>query len=80
MLIGFIFDDIIMNMTRNKASEFHCEGVDSYFTNSDNNIIYMYRGSLQGFYCKKGTHKSLDVPCPHFNVERTKMRQYLTNI
>ena len=45
-----MFDDTIMNMIRNKALECHSEGVDSYFTKIENNIIYMYRGSLQDFY------------------------------
>ena len=40
----------------------------------------MYRGSLQDFYWKKVTHKSLDIVCTHFNAEMIKMRQYLSNI
>ena len=40
----------------------------------------MYTGSLQDFYWKKGTYESVDVTCVHLNVERIKMRQYLTNI
>ena len=40
----------------------------------------MYRGSLQDFYWKKGTHECIDVLCPHFNVEIIKIRQYLCNI
>ena len=40
----------------------------------------MYRGSLQEFYCKKGTHGSLDVPCVQLNVQIIQMRQYLNNI
>ena len=39
---------------------------------------------VQGFtsrlYCKKGIQKSLDVVCPHLNVERIKTRKYLSNI
>ena len=74
------FDDINMNIIRNKELEYHVETFDIYFTNIDNNIIYMSRGSLQEFYWKKGTHESLDVACIHFNVEIIKMRQCLTNI
>ena len=40
----------------------------------------MYRGSLQDFYWKKDTHKIIDVICPHFNLERLKMRKYMSNI
>ena len=40
----------------------------------------MYRGSLQGFYWKKGTYKCLDVPCVNLNAKRIQMRHYLTNI
>ena len=43
-------------------------------------FFIFYMGSLQDFYCKKGTHVSLYVACLHFNVEIIKMRQYLTNI
>ena len=73
---GLMFDSIIMNIISNKALEYHKEGVDRFFTKIYNNTIYMYRGSLREFYWKKGTHKSLDVVCIHFNVEIIKMRQY----
>ena len=76
MSSGLIFDDIIMNMIRNKVLEQHMVGVDSYFTKVERNILYMYRGSLQDFYQKKGTNGSLDVVCPYLNVERIKTRQY----
>ena len=62
-----MFDYIIMNMISNKVLECHVVGVDSYFTKMDNNIIYMYRGSLQEFYCNKGNHESLDAVCPNLN-------------
>ena len=42
--------------------------------------MYMYRGSLQDFYWKKGTHETLDIVCTHFNGEIIKMRKYLSNI
>ena len=45
--IVLILDEIIMNMIRNKVLEYNVEGDDSYFTNMDNNIMYIYRGSLQ---------------------------------
>ena len=45
-----------------------------YFTNTEENKIYIYRRSFQNFYWKKVTHESLDIVCPHFNVERIKMR------
>ena len=80
MSSGLKFDDIIMNMIRNKALECHSSGIDSYFTNIENNRIYMYRWSLQCFYWQKGTHKILDIACLHFNIEIIKMRQYFTNI
>ena len=80
MSSGLMFYDIIMNMIRNKALEWHVETVDSYFTNIENNIIYMYRGSLRNFYWRKFTHEILDIEYLHLNVERIKMRIYLTNI
>ena len=77
---GLMFPDIIMNMIRNKVLEYYVVLVDRYFTNMENKIIYMYRGSFQYFYWKKGTHETLDVICPHFNYEIIKMRQYFSNI
>ena len=53
---GLMFDEIIMKMIRNKALEYHKEGFDNCFTNIENKKVYMYRGSLQYFYWKKGTH------------------------
>ena len=43
-------------------------------------LFYKYRkrrniyiqGSIQDFYWKKGTHESIDVVFPHFNVEINK--------
>ena len=80
ILSGLAFNDIIMYMIRNKVLAYHVLGVYSYFTNVENNIIYVYRGPLQEFYRKKGTHESLDVVCPNFNVKRIKTIQYLSNI
>ena len=63
-----MFDYIIMNIIRNKVLEYYSESADSYFANIENNRICINRGSLQEFYWKKGTHESLDFPCPKFNV------------
>ena len=43
---GLIFDDIIMNIIRNKNLAHHNEEYDCIFTKIENNIIYMYRGLL----------------------------------
>ena len=50
---GLIFDDIIMNIIRNKKLARHNEEKYCLFKNIENNIIYMFRGSLQYFYWKK---------------------------
>ena len=47
MSSDLMFDKTIINMIRNKALECHVQGVDIYFTNIQNNRIYMYMGSLQ---------------------------------
>ena len=75
-----MFYDIIMDMIMNKLLLYHVVGVESYFTKMENNIIYMYKGSLQVFYWEKGSHESLDVLSPNFNAEIFKMRQYFPNI
>ena len=43
-------------------------------------MIYMYRGSLQDFYWKKGTYECLEVPCVHFHLKENDMKDYLTHI
>ena len=50
MSSGLMFYDIIMNKFRSKALQYHVKVVGSYFTKTDNNKIYMYRGPLQDFY------------------------------
>ena len=67
---GLMFDDIIMKIFSNKAFKSHVEVVDIYFTKTDTNKMYLYWGSLQDIYWKKGTHAILDVVCPHLNVGR----------
>ena len=76
---GLVFDDIIMNMIRNKALECHEEEV-GVFLQIFITKTYLYRGPLQYFYWKKGTRECLDVPRVHFNFEIIQMKQYLTNI
>ena len=65
MSSGLMFDDIFINIISNKALKYHHKGVDSLFKNIANKIIYMYRGSLQDFYWKKGTYECLDDVCVH---------------
>ena len=65
---------------RSKVLECHVADVDSYLTSIENNQIYLYMGSLKYFYCKRGTHESLDFSCPYLNVEIIKIRKYLSNI
>ena len=80
MSIGLMFDDIITNIIRNKKLARDNKEYDFIFTNTENNIIYMYRGSLQDFYWEKGTHECLEVPCVYFHFKRTVMKQYSTHI
>ena len=67
---GLISDDIIINISRNKSVNQQVEVVDSYLSKTENNKIYMYRGSTKYFILNKGTHESLGGVSPHFNVER----------
>ena len=50
MSSALMFDDIIMGIISN--NEFPHPTKEKYFQ-IENNIIYMYRGSLQYFYWKK---------------------------
>ena len=63
---GFMFDGIIMGTIRKNESPHPTVEIDCEFIQIDSNIIYMYRGSLQDFYWKKGTYECLEMPCVHF--------------
>ena len=76
MSSGLMFDDIIMNITRKKKLERRNEENDCLFTHIENNIIYMYLGSLQDFYWKKGTYECLEVPCVNSHLKRNDTKQY----
>ena len=41
MSSGLIFDDILINLFRNKSLNQHVESVDSYFTKTKNKNIYI---------------------------------------
>ena len=75
-----IFNDIIMNILRNKKIEFHEEKDDCFLTNIENKTNYMYREYLQEFYFNKGTYKCLYVPCIYYHIKITEMKHDLTNI
>ena len=62
-----MFDDITMNLFRNKEVNQHMEFVDNYFTKTEDNNIFLYRGLLQYFSWKKETHESIDIVRPHQN-------------
>ena len=42
--IGLMFDEIVMNIFRKKAVNQRVDVVDGYFTKTEDNKIYMYRG------------------------------------
>ena len=50
---SLMFDDITMNIISNNEFPHTTEENDCLFTQIDNIIIYMYKGSLQDFYYKK---------------------------
>ena len=53
------FDDIIMNIFRNKALECYMEVVGGYLTKTENKKIYMYIGSLEDFIGRKSSMEVL---------------------
>ena len=64
MSSGLMFDDIIMdNIKRIVSSHPHTAEHDCVFTHIVSHIIYIYRGSLQDFYWKKGTFECIKIPC-----------------
>ena len=56
MSIGLIIDDITMDILSNNELPHPTKENDCIFTKIENNIIYIYKGSLQDFYWKKGTY------------------------
>ena len=66
MYSGLMFDNIIMDhIKRIESSHNHTEEHDCVFINIVSDIIYIYRGSLQDFYWKKGTYECIDMPYEH---------------
>ena len=63
---GLMFDEIIMDHIKIiESSHNHTEENDCFFTHNVFDMIYIYRGSLQDFYRKKGTYECIDMPCEH---------------
>ena len=80
MYSGLMFDDIIMGIIRNNKFPQPTEETDCRFTKNDKNIIYMYRGSLQYFYWKKGTYEHLKMPNVNIHLKNYDMKDYLTQL
>ena len=57
-----------------------CVKTQSVFTKIVSNIIYMYKGSLQDFYWKKGTYECLEMPCEHLNLKKNEIKDYWTHV
>ena len=74
------FDDIIIGIIRKNKFPHPTEENDCVFTQIYNNIIYMYRGSLQYFYWRKGTYECLKMSCVHFHLKNNDMKYYLTQV
>ena len=66
MSSSLMFDDIIMGTINRNEFLYTTAETDCFFTQIDSNIIYMYRGSLQDFYWKKGSYECLEMLCEHF--------------
>ena len=60
----FMVGDIIMDhIKRTQSSQGYKQGHDYVFTQMDTDMIYIYRGKLQGLFWKKGTYEFIDMPC-----------------
>ena len=75
-----MFDDIIMGIIRKNEFPHPTAETDFVFTHIDSNIIYMYRGSLQDFYWRKGTYECLEIPCVHFCLKNISIQDYLNHV
>ena len=78
---GLMFDDIIMdNIIKIQSSHNYTEEHDCVFTQIDNDMIYIYRGSLQDSYWKKGTYECIDMPCEHYTIKRNDVKVYCARV
>ena len=68
---GLMVDDIIMDhIKRTLSSHNYTKEHDCVLTQMDTDMIYIYRGSLQDLYRKKGTYECIDMPCEHYTIKR----------
>ena len=77
---GLMFDDIIMGIIRKNEFPHPTAETDFVFTHIDNNIIYMYRGSLQYFYWIKVTYECLEISFVHLHLKTNDMKDYLIHV
>ena len=76
MSSGLMFDDIIMGHIKRNILSHHTAENDCVFTQIVSHVIYVYRGSLQHFYWKKGTDECKEMPCEHFCLRNNKVKDY----
>ena len=78
---GLMFDEIIMyHIKIIQSSNNYNEEHDCVFTRIDTNMIYIYSGSLQDLYWKKGTYECTDMPCEHYTIKRNKVKDYWARV
>ena len=81
MSSGLMFDDIIMDHIKIiQSSHNYPEEHDCVFTQIDTDMTYIYRGSLQDFYWKKGTYECIDMPCEHYTIKRNEVKGYWARV
>ena len=77
---GLMVYDIIMGIIRHNEFPHPTEEKDCVFIQIDNNIIYMYRGSLQDFHWRKVIYECLEMLCVYFHFKKNDMKDYLTPV
>ena len=43
-------------------------------------MIYMYRGTLQCLYWKKGSYECIDMPCGNYTIKRNEVKRYWARV
>ena len=77
MSSGLMFDDIIIDhMKRMVSSHTHTAENDCVFTQIVYHISYIYRGSLQKLYWKKGTYECIEMLCEHYCLKKNEVKDY----
>ena len=77
--IGLMFYYIIMDHIKRIVSSHNPTAKYDFFL-IVSVIVYIYRGSLQDFYWKKGTYECIEMPCEHYCLKSNAATDYWARV